>query len=291
MSTGGLFLVGFAVFGVALAIFFGFFTAVQLNRVRRMPVLRPDGANDATTEIPTWRFKGEEFERTWQGSRGYDGPPDPQAGENWTDRVIVPVVTPLRPSRFNDRSYWTTYLPTVGIMWVVLFIALPLLFGVFVRPTVGPISTFTPTQEQREVPANGPFVSAPSACQGQPPNSLSSDTRVRITYADDSTVFGVHPGGRVVVAYIYGKPLFSPDAPLCPVASEPSAGQMNFVASGSGTGFVYMPQPNGTVVVEVKVTATHTALFVGLAALAMLVLAIDIVLAIALRKSTNSRFR
>lgn len=56
-------------------------------------------------EAPQRVFRGSEFERNWGGAQGYDRGDDPRAGENLVDRLVIPVFSILRPSRFGDKRY------------------------------------------------------------------------------------------------------------------------------------------------------------------------------------------
>jgi hypothetical protein len=77
-------------------------------------------------EVPERVFRGIDFERSWGGSLGYDRSGDSRAGENWVDRLIVPVFTFLRPSRFGVK-YFTTYVPLVILGSLVITIIVLLL--------------------------------------------------------------------------------------------------------------------------------------------------------------------
>ncbi len=56
-------------------------------------------------EVPQQVFRGADFERSWGGSQGYGRGVDPRADENWVDRLVIPVFSFLRPSRFRDKHY------------------------------------------------------------------------------------------------------------------------------------------------------------------------------------------
>lgn len=79
-------------------------------------------------ETPEHVFQGANFERRWGGSLGYDRQIDGiRPNENWVDRLVIPVYSFLRPSRFRDPTY-TKYLLfvtalSVGITLVVLLVA------------------------------------------------------------------------------------------------------------------------------------------------------------------------
>jgi hypothetical protein len=292
MSTTTLLLVSVVTVGLVLAVFYGAVAVAQLIQIRRLPPLdRQDpGTQEAAVETPTRRFKGEVFESAWQGSRGYDRPADQRASENLADRFFVTTFTPLRPSRFGQRSYWTRYLPAVSIFYVCLFIGAPILVGTFAQPTTGSLATFAPTPAQRAIPGHGSYVSRPTACDKGAVHNPSASPVVGITYADDGTVFGVPSGGRVVISYLYGQPVFASGTPLCPDSSKNTQGHEAYVAASTGAGFVYIPQPNGTVVAEIDVTSSHVGLLVVLIVVALAILTIDILLTIALKRSANRRF-
>lgn len=69
-------------------------------------------------ESPERVFRGLEFERDFKGSLGY-GQADPPPPNNWTDRLIIPVVTFLRPSQFGKPGYWRHVLWTVVLAWAI----------------------------------------------------------------------------------------------------------------------------------------------------------------------------
>jgi hypothetical protein len=62
-------------------------------------------------EIPERIFRGQPFEQDFKGSLGY-GQPDAPMPSNWTDRLIIPVVTFLRPSQFGKPGYW------LHVLWI-----------------------------------------------------------------------------------------------------------------------------------------------------------------------------
>jgi hypothetical protein len=114
------------VVGIALGVLYGLLTVMAVVRVSRLarwqraPGASPD---DTSADVPRFVSRGEPFEESWQGSEGYARPDAP--AENWVDRLIVSVVTPLRPSRFNDRTYWRSALPFVVVTRFVLFVGVP----------------------------------------------------------------------------------------------------------------------------------------------------------------------
>jgi hypothetical protein len=71
-------------------------------------------------QLPQQVFEGESFESQWGGSEGYGRATDGRAGENWMDRIIVAVVTPLSPSRFQEPGYWTRYVPVLLAVTLLL---------------------------------------------------------------------------------------------------------------------------------------------------------------------------
>jgi hypothetical protein len=292
MSTTTVILIAIAAVGLLLAVIYGVIAAAQLIQVKRLPPLPTPGKtapSGASQDVPSRRFKGEAFEGSWQGSQGYERPAIPAAGENLADRLFVSTFTPLRPSRFGDSSYWNRYLPGVLIIYLGLFIGVPLVVAVIAQPTTCALSTFTPTQAERAVPGHGSYLSQPNAC-GHGSHRPGSGQSQRINYADDGTVFGVHPGGVVVVTYLYGKPLFSPGAPLCADPSGDADGVVSYVAAASGTGFIYIPQPNGTVVTRITVTSDLTGPQLLVVIIALGVVVVDVVLTVLLKRSARGRF-
>lgn len=112
MTAASPFTIGLVLVGVFLAALYGALATERLLRVTKlMPLAADHGEGSASNEVPTMRFEGEAFEERWQGSRGYARPTDPAAGQNWTDRLVIPVLSPLRPSRFGDPSYWRSAQP------------------------------------------------------------------------------------------------------------------------------------------------------------------------------------
>ncbi|MGD0881131.1 MAG: hypothetical protein ABSB09_06150 [Acidimicrobiales bacterium] len=298
MSTTTTVLIAIGALGLLLGGFYGVMTAAQLVQARRIPPI--DGSEgrrspDASRDTPRRRFKGEAFESSWQGSEGYARPVDPQSDANQMDRLIVSTFTPLRPSRFGDSSYWKQYLPGALIMYVGLFVGVPLLVGILVQPATGSVATFTPTAAQRAIPGHGTYVTQPSACPtGSPPRPPGGQA-LSVDYSDDGTVFAVHPHGEVAVTYFYGRPLFSPGAPLCADPSGSSTGIARYSAASSGSGYIYIPQPTGTLVVQITVaqaqvvsSLTNLQLLFVVAVLA--VLAVDVVLTILLKRSVRDRY-
>ena len=248
-------------FGAVVAGAYAVMTAIHLLRVARQPPRsRPGPSPVPADDVPMYRFKGEAFEATWQGIRGYQRPDPPNINENWTTRLIPAVFAPLRPSRFSDPSYWNRYLPGVAALWLVIFVGFPLLIGFVVQPAPGSVATFAPTLAQRTVPTHGVSVSEPAECSDKKVADASSIPSVAITYNDDGTVFYVRAGGPVSVTYPYGRPGFSPSSPLCADSARDSLGHAYYVAADSGSGFVYIPEPTGTIVAEIDVTPSRAFL-------------------------------
>ena len=84
----------------------------------------PPAALTHEDETPQHIFRGVDFERIWGGSQGYDRGRDPRATENLVDRLIIPVFSILRPSRFGDKHYpryvASVLLGSLGITAIVL---------------------------------------------------------------------------------------------------------------------------------------------------------------------------
>jgi hypothetical protein len=279
------------------AVLFGVQARRHLARVLKTPPLRtPHSASaaDPADDVPTMRFKGQPFESRWQGSKGYDRPDEAwaQASRSWTDYLIVPVVTVLRPSRFSDPSYWTRYLPGVYALRMAIFIVLPLLFVTLDKPTNGTEGTFSPSAAQRAVPVHSAdYVSDPAACGTSTSGVSTQSQRVFVNYVDDGNVIWVQPGTRVVISYLYGKPLFSQSVPLCvPAAPGDRVGVVEYQATSSGTGYIYIPQPNGTVVAEILVTPDYSALVYAILGVTGVVIIFDIVVFLRLRRATLARW-
>jgi hypothetical protein len=75
-----------------------------------VPVIPPP---DDVEEMPQHTFQGEQFEQSFGGSRGYDGPNTPPRPFNWADWLMAPVITFVRPSQFKHPAYWTRYVPMI----------------------------------------------------------------------------------------------------------------------------------------------------------------------------------
>ncbi len=254
------------------------------------PTVGEPAPSDPADDVPTMRFKGETFEARWQGSRGYERPEARTLadGENWTDRLVIPVVTPLRPSRFSDPSYWTRYLP--GLVLIVLVVPLALL--ALGQLLAGGTGRFAPSAAQLGVPTrNSDYLNDPGPCHlpaSGLPNGLHTTS---ITDADNGRVFWVHSGDLVAITYDYGKPVFSRDVPLCDPGT--TAGDSSRVAeyqvSGSGTGSICIPQPTGTIVAEIDVSHGPPGLAYFLLGLTVVVLCADVVVVRRLRRATRER--
>jgi hypothetical protein len=300
MNFGSLLAVVLSFVGLIFAVVFAWQASRQLARVRKTPPLAAPAhalAADPSDDVPTMRFKGEQFEQRFGGSRGYDRPAGawdpPDQGRNWTDPLIVTIVTPLRLSRFSDPKYWTRYLPGVFALQLLLFVLAPLLVIVAAAPTNGPAGTFSPTAAQRQVPAPGAaFVTDPAGCGGSSAGATGGRP-VHIAYSDDGNVFAVQPGATVIISYLYGKPVFSPDVPLCTPSAATTTdrtGVAEYRVTGSGSGYVYIPQPNGTVVAKIQVPADLSTLVYVVVAITVIVLCFNIAVLVRLRRATRARY-
>jgi hypothetical protein len=289
--------------GIFFASLYGVFATVALARASRASTWRRRSGvsgGEASTDVPRFVFQGEPWEENWQGSSGYERP-DPRARENLVDRLIVGIVTPLRPSRFRDPSYWRSYLPIVIVIQVMALIGLPIVAFLLI-PAPAPAATgFTPTQVQRSAPRQGLSTGEPTACPNGSPVSNGngpgpqSNSAVAIGADGDGRIYTVDPGSHIVISYYTGfRPSFSHGAPLCPAAltkgSSPST-KADYVASKTGTGFVYFPEPGGwAYVAEIDVVA-HAQRYVPtyLLVITLAIVVIDIVLMIKLRNVSRSR--
>lgn len=289
----------FVLAGLALisAVVFGVQARRHLARVLETPALpTPHRARaaDPADDVPTMRFKGQPFESRWGGSKGYEGPDETwaQASGNWTDYLIAPVVTILRPSRFSDPSYWTRYLPGVYAVRMALFIVPALLIVGLEQPGNGPAGTFSPSAAQRAVPVHSAdYVTDPAVCATSTSGVSPPGQPVFVNDVDDGDVISVRPGTLVVISYLYGKPLFSHSVPLCvPAAPGDRVGVVEYQATSSGTGYIYIPQPNGTVVAEISVPPDYSALVYGILGATGAVIVFDIVVLLRLRRATQSRW-
>ena len=299
MALGTLLAVVLALLGLITAVVFGVQGRRLLAEVRKTPQLatpRDATAADPADDVPTMRFKGEEFERRFQGSRGYERPDDlwAQASRNWTDYLVVPVITRLRPSRFSDRSYWTRYLPTIYGIRLLAFVLLPLLITLVDQPSSGAVGTFSPTRAQRSVPASGAaYLADPPACAGSGAAGGAQDEPVWVSYPDDGTVFSVRPGGLVGIRYLYGKPVFSPGVPLCAPTGRgvrDTSGVVEYQVEGSGSGYIYIPQPTGTIVTQIEVARDYAPIVFVILGLTAAVLCFDAVVLVRVRRATRARF-
>ncbi|HEY6428587.1 MAG TPA: hypothetical protein VIX84_15300 [Acidimicrobiales bacterium] len=283
--------------GLISAVVFGVQARRHLARVLETPPLaRPHSANaaDPAADVPTMRFKGQPFESRWGGSEGYERTDETweRASRNWTDYVIAPVVTVLRPSRFSDPSYWTRYLPGVYALRISVLIVLPLLFLSLEQPGNGPEGTFSPSAAQRAVPVHSAdYVTDPAVCGTSTSGVSPQGQPVFVNYVDDGNVIWVRPGTRVVISYLYGKPLFSQSVPLCvPAAPGDRTGVVEYQATSSGTGYIYIPQPKGTVVAEISVPPDYSALVYAILGATGAVIIFDVIVLLRLRRATQARW-
>lgn len=294
VAVASVALVGLMLAGLAIAIFYGGLVILEMIKAFRVPVLPEPttlGERDVVQDQPTRRFRGQDFERSWHGSQGYEQRPSRTADDNWVDRIVVSLIVPLRPTRFKDPSYWTRYLPSVAVVWLILFVVVPAAAELITQPTTGAIASFTPTSTQRSVAVPGAAIRVPRGTAVRIPSDCSREsvdlaaTPLAISDTDDGTLFGVRPGIRVLVTAMYGHPLFSPGAPLCP------DGRRNeYIAAGSGTGFIFFPEPTETMVAAIGVTISRanfvwSFVFVGIA-----VMVIDLLLVVLLRRVVHQRW-
>jgi hypothetical protein len=255
-------------------------------------------ARVASGDVPEFVSRGETFERRWGGSEGYETT-DWRAGENWADRLIVPVFSPFRPSEFQNRSYWTSYLPMVVFLQVTLFGGIPILALLLLVPSSSGATSFSPTAAQRHALSVDASIIQPAPCApgagagGGPVTAISAD--------NDGAVYLTHPGDRVAISY-YDKfpPSFSSGVPLCgttasresaSAAVSPGSGRpgpplrVDYLATSTGTGFVYFPEPGGWAYVgRIDVVAAHDVPVV-LVVIAAVVFLGDVILALRLRRS------
>jgi hypothetical protein len=78
----------------------------------------PAGPPPRDDEMPERTFRGQQFEQDFKGSLGYEQSPS-SAPSNWTDRMIIPVVTFLRPSQFGKPGYWRYVLWIFVLSWAI----------------------------------------------------------------------------------------------------------------------------------------------------------------------------
>jgi len=290
-----------ALLGLIFAVVIASQATQHLARIRKTPPLAAPAhalAADPAQDDPTMRFKGEAFEGVFGGSRGYDRPPEEwtpigRGQRNWTDGLIVAIVTPLRPSRFADADYWSKYLPGVLAMRALFFVLLPLLIIVLGSPSEGPTGTFSPTAAQRQVRVQGAgFVAEPPVCRGSSAGSAGR-APVYINNENDGTVYLVRPGTTVIISYLYGKPVFSPDVPLCipfAAATTDRTGVAEYRVSGSGSGYVYIPQPSGTIVAQIEIQPDVSTLVYVIVGVTVAVLCFDVAVLLRLRRATRERY-
>ncbi len=285
--------------GTFFAVLYGIFTVVALRQASGAgrwspPVDAVPGSPSA--DVPQYVSGGDAFEANWQGSLGYQRPPDPQATENMADRLFTSVFFGLRPSRFRDRSYWRFYLVAVWAIRAAILIGLPVLALVLVGSSPAPtVSTFFPTTAQRQALHTGTLVTHPRDCPAgrdvlvTSPTSPSPRPVTTVSANADGALYTVPAGTLVVISSYAGyPPLFDPTAPLCPAVLAAGSGTYvrdGFVATTPGTGFVYFPEPGGSAyVAQIDVTGTPWHSPALLVVLAFAVVAVDIVLRLRLRK-------
>jgi len=105
-------------------------------------------------EVPQHVFEGVDFERTWGGSQGYDQGRDPSTGENWVERLIIPVFSFLRPSRRGQALPQICVLGAPGLaghhppraaLGDTTAVASPGVGETLWTKLLGPQTSFTPT--------------------------------------------------------------------------------------------------------------------------------------------------
>ena len=289
--------------GTFFALVYGIFTAVALRQASHLGRWRPTpGATpgSAGADAPRYVSRGAAFEQNWQGSLGYERPPDPQATENMADRIFPSVFFSLRTSRFRDSSYWRFYLVGVLCIRAAIFIALPVLALVLIgsAPAAPGVSTFSPTAAQRQALHTATLVREPRDCPTGRNVRITSSTSpnsgpvATVSANADGALYTVAAGTLVVVSSYAGyPPSFDPTAPLCPAvlaAGPRTYVHDGFIAATPGTGFVYFPEPGGLAsVAQIDVTGTGRHSSLVLVVLAIAVVAVDIVLRLRLRKAES----
>jgi len=292
---------------IALAGLYGVFAVTSLlgatrrSEVRRSTQPEVTGAErEAASDRPRFVSRGEAFEVSWQGSRGYDRP-QPRVNENLADRLFVSVFFMLRPSRFADRTYWRTYMPIVIGLSAVIFVGLPLV-AFLIFPTSSE-TAFAPIQH-RAVAAGTVHqrIACPGASGGSSvgPADPALGPVTTVSADDPGATYLVATGGRVVIRYYYGyPPAFSPGTPLCPSGVPGFAGttgglesvhEMDFVASGIGSGFVYFPEPGGSAyVARIEMVRPRGEAEIELATLLGVVVIADVLIGRRLRSIAGGR--
>jgi hypothetical protein len=274
--------------GLSVAIVLGTAYAVVVGvGLRRQTSRQPD----ENVDVPRFVFKGQEFERRWQGSRGYERQ-ETWPRENWVDLLVVPVVTNLRPSRFQDPGYWSVYLPIIWLTRFVLFVLLPiLLLSSFVLGAGN--SAFSPTQAQRNAVRQG-LTRVPSTCTNDLAGETSSTNavpRTKVNANEDGYAFNVDAGDLLVVSYYQGyEPTFSPNLPLCrvDVSGSSARNELTYLATGSGSGYLYFPEPGGWAYVD-AINVSDTRIPVPLLVVALLVFLVDVAMWYRARKVVGPR--
>ena len=304
MSFGTALAFVIAVLGLCLALFYGVRASVHLARVKKLRPLAADRGvavqTDVAHEVPSMRFHGEAFEARWQGSRGYAGedygqgaatPDGLRVGENWTDRLVIPLVKPLRPSRFSDPKYWTRYLPGVFLTWVVLFVGIPLVSSAIAQTSTGAVGSFVPSAQQRAVPDHSTdYVTNAPVCSHPASSAATSSPPVWVSDTGDGTVFAVPHDRTVGIRYLYGRPVFSPGVPLCALALDDRSGVVEYRSTASGAGFIYLAQPNGTVVAKIEIAPDYSSVVFLVLALSAIVICFDVAVTLRLRRATTARY-
>jgi hypothetical protein len=208
------------------------------------------------------QFRGQEFERHWGGSQGYDRP-DPGADENWVDRLIVPSLTFLSPTKFQERGYWTRYVPFVAALpWAL--VALGLIVGGTLALPSKTVSShrFVPSLAQRNVRSGTSHVTDCFDVYRIPPQDNGPDATVTNADANQALTVYRHNVVAVVVSGEQGLPLISAHSPFCFLDSLASTGigpgsytVSDYYAEKPGTAtFTFIESANQTAVVEVAVT-------------------------------------
>jgi hypothetical protein len=285
--------------GTFFAVLYGIFTAValrQASHLRRGRLTTGGAPGSTAADAPRYVSRGEAFERNWQGSLGYQQPPDPQANENLADRLVPSVFFSLRTSRFRDSPYWRFYLVGVLAIRAAIFIALPVLALVLIgsSPASPAVSTFSPTTAEHQALHTATLVKEPRDCPtGRAVRLTSNSVPVATVSANADGARYTMPAGTLVVVSSYAgyPPSFDPTAPLCPAvlaAGPRTYVHDGFIAATPGTGFVYFPEPGGLAsVAQIDVTGTGRHSSLVLVVLAIAVVAVDIVLRLRLRKAES----
>jgi len=223
--------------------------------------LRPAQFHEDDESSPERIFEGQNFERRWGGSTGYDRVREPD--ENWVDRLIVPSITFLSPSRFQERGYWTRYVPMIAALpWVLLAFG-AIIGGVIQLPsTAVPTHRFLPSPAQLDILSRGGTAIAPDCSTAN-----DGDPSVEVTTADADKHFTVYTHSVIAVDTVGNDSAeVSFHAPLCNLDSESSGGvpqfslptysDVDYYAERPGTATIYFIDSDAHVsVVEVTVTS------------------------------------